>query len=154
MLSTDWNWTEIILALGSIFLVAFFTLTTKYLMYRYKRPNGKKGGILSLHTAIAFTVVAVVALTTKDWFTTFLVILLAYIIARGRMDEGQHYMYQVVMSVIIGIGIPYGLYYLWYHKQNSSYTINDREDYDKPDYAEDNRHEADDEAPDLRLDDL
>ena len=155
-MSTVVEWKEILLAVGSIIAVGAFTLLVKSIMYKYRRPNGKKGGIVSLHTALAFATITVVAMVTKDWFITAMTVILAYLIGRGRLDEGQHYIYQVVISAVFGILIPYGIFYLYYNKlygrNRTSYES--REEYDdKPERALDDRHEADTEAPELRIDD-
>jgi hypothetical protein len=150
-MSTTVEWKEIMLTAGSIIAVGTFTLLLKSLLYKYRRPNGKKGGIISFHVALAFAIVTSVALVTKDWFITGLVVILAYLIGRGRLDEGQHYLYQVVMGAIAGVLIPYGIFYAYYKRLSVS-TLLEREDYDeKPSRAHDDRKEAD-KAPELRLD--
>ena len=142
------------LATGSIVIVSAFVLLVKNLLHGYRRPNGKKGGIISFHVAVAFATVTVVAMTTKDWFLTGLTVILAYLIGRGRLDEGQHYMYQVVVGALVGVLIPYGIFYLYYKRFRSESSSYEREVYeDKPERAHDDRREAD-EAPELRLDDL
>lgn len=154
-MSTTIEWTEIMLAMVSIVVTGAFIMLIKNVLYKYRRPNGKKGGILSFHVAIAFAIVTVVAMITKDWFLTGLSVLLAYLVGRGRLDEGQHYMYQVVVGAIFGVMIPYGIFYL-YHKRLDSMNdrVYEREEYiDKPARAHDDRHEADEKAPELRLDD-
>ena len=79
-MSTSVEWIDIMLATGSIVTVGAFTMLIKSILYKYRRPNGKKGGIISFHTAIAFAIVTVVAMTTKDWFLTGLAVILAYLI--------------------------------------------------------------------------
>lgn len=157
-MSTSIEWVDIMLAIGSIVAAGGFTMLVKNLLKKYRRPNGKKGGIISFHATVAFAVVTVVAMTTKDWFLTGLTVLLAYLIARGRLDEGQHYMYQVVIGAVLGVSIPFGIFYLYYRKfskSSGSSSSYEREEYDdKPERAKDDRHEADIEAPELKLDDL
>jgi hypothetical protein len=147
------NWLNIGLSVLSILSILLFSFIIKNLLYKIKKPNGKKGGIISFHVALAFTIVTIVALTTKDWFLTAMVIILAYLVGRGKLDEGQYYIYQVAISAIFGVLIPYGIFYLYINKfstQNISY----REEYeDKPPKAIDNRKEAD-EAPELALNDI
>ena len=107
------EWTDIMLGVAAIIIAGGFTLMIKSFLRKYRRPNGKKGGIVSLHTTLAFAIVTVVAMATKDWYLTGLSVILAYLIGRGRMDEGQHYMYQVVIGALIGVMIPYGVFYLY-----------------------------------------
>ena len=65
-------------------------------------------------------------------------------------------MYQVAIRAIIGVLIPYGIFYLYYkrlHSNSSSHSY-EREEYDdKPERAHDDRREADEHAPELRLED-
>lgn len=156
-MSTNIKLTDIILTIISIFFAILFTMLIKHLFKNYRRPNGKKGGFISLHVVIAFSIITCIGLITKDWFITGLTVILAYLIGRGRLDEKQHYMYQVIISSIIGISIPILIFYLYIKKINNNNDNNSdtREDYeDKPEKAIDNRHEADIEAPELKLEDL
>lgn len=152
MTSTNLTWTDIILAVTSILAAGGFSFLIKYLFHKYKRPNGKKGGVISFHVAVAFATVTAIALTTKDWFLTALTVILAYLIGRGRMDERQHYMYQIVLGIIVGIGFPFAIFYLYNRRWSGGGDSERRVEYDdKPERAHDDRHEAD-KAPELRLD--
>ena len=143
-------WFEISLGLGSILLTLILIMAMKSVFYRYKRPNGKKGGLVSVHVALATSIITVIAMTSKDPYITGLSVVLAYLIGRGRLDEGQHYLYQVLISGFIGIAIPAGIYYSYYGSNDSVV----REVYeDKPERAVDDRHEAD-TVPELRLEDF
>ena len=147
------EWTDIMLSVGSVAAVGGLALLIKNLFPKYKRPNGKKGGVISMHVAVAFAIVTVVAMTTKDWFLTGLTVILAYLIARGRLDEGQHYTYQVVMGAVLGVMVPFGIFY-YSRIRNAASVTYEREEYtEAPERAQDDRYEADD-APELRLDDL
>lgn len=149
------EWTDIILGVVSVIITGGLVLFVKNVLRGYRRPNGKKGGIISFHVAVAFAIVASVAMITKDWFLTAATVILAYLIGRGRLDESQHYTYQVVIGAIIGVVIPYGIFYLYYNKINgSSNDYYDREEYDDmPETAHDDRREAD-EHSELRLEDV
>lgn len=139
------------LAAGSIAAVGGIVIATKSLLKNYKRPNGKKGGILSFHVATAFAILTTIAMITQDWFITGLAVILAYLIARGRMDESQHYTYQVVLSAILGIVVPAAV---WYYASRKQEVVYEREDYaDMPSSAVDDRHEAD-EFTELKLEDI
>jgi len=153
---TNINLTNIILSVISIIVASLFTLFMKKLFKNYRRPNGKKYGFVSLHATIAFSIVTIIAFTTRDIFLTSLTVILAYLIGRGRLDERQHYLYQVILGSMVGILFPTGIFYLYNKKINTSESdsINIREEYDdKPDNASDDRDEAD-LAPELKLEDL
>lgn len=154
-MSTDIDWKQIIMGTGSIIAAGGLAMLFKMLFYKYRRPNGKKGGFISFHASMAFAIVTVIAVTTKDWYLTGLTVLLAYLVARGRLDEGQHYMYQVISGAVIGVGVPFAIFYM-YHRyiDGDCGGYYEREEYDdKPERAHDDRYEAD-EAPELKLDDL
>jgi hypothetical protein len=149
---------DMVVSVVSIIIVIMLALGIKYLFKKYKRPNGKKGGFISLHVAFAFAIITVLGLTTKNWYITSLAVIMAYLIARGRLDEEQHYLYQVILGGILGISIPIGMFYLYGKYNNSLDSVeNDsesRENYDdKPTNAKDDRKEADD-SPELSIDDL
>ena len=156
-METSLSTPELFIAVGAIVATLFIAILIKKLFYKYKRPNGKKGGFISLHVALAFSIVGVVAVLTKDWFITMMMVVLAYLIAKGRMDEGQHYLYQVIIGGIVGLAVPYGVFYLYYRRVNpfssSSSSYQDRPEIDKPDRAKDDREEADREGGDMKLDD-
>lgn len=146
------DWCDLSLGLGSILLTLVLILSIKSVFYRYKRPNGKKGGLVSIHVALATSIITVIAMTTKDPYITGLSVILAYLIGRGRLDEGQHYLYQVLISGFIGITIPSAIYYSYYSRTTNNDVI--REEYEeKPEKAVDDRHEAD-SVPELRLEDF
>lgn len=156
-MSTNLEWMDITLGIGSILAAGGFALLVKKILHGYRRPNNKKGGIISLHAALAFSTITVIAMTTKDWFITGLSVLLAYLIGKGRLEENQHYPYQVAFGTIAGVGITFGIFYLYNKKfggGGSATPVSDlRESYsDKPERARDDRHEADTEK-ELAIDD-
>lgn len=159
-METRLSFTEIGISFASIILALGVAILIKKGFYKYKRPNGKKGGVVSLHVTLAFAIVAVIAMTTRDWFMTLITVILAYLIAKGRMDEGQHYLYQIILAAMIGLAVPYSVYYLYYRRVNPFASSNgggggeDRPPMEsKPERAKDDRYEADREAPDMKLDD-
>lgn len=144
-------WKDMAVGIGVVIAAGAIVMLLKSMFYNYRRPNGKKGGVVSFHTATAFAIVTVIAMNTKDWFLTALAVFLAYLISRGRMDEGQHYLYQVILGAIIGVAVPYSLYYLYYNNLGGGGYSIEREEYaDMPSRAVDDRHEAD-AAPELSL---
>ena len=111
---------------------------------RFKRPNGNGGGIVSLHVTAAFSIVTIIILLSGDWFIAGLAAVLAYLVAYNRIECGQHYLYQVILGMIIGIGVPVGLDQAWKRNKESTAAALDRIEYlDKPANARDDRHLAD-----------
>jgi len=83
--------------------VCILVLVIKYILQDFKRPNGDKYGVVSFHTAFAFSVLTMVYLTIKDKTIIALVGLLALFVSITRIVEYQHYLYQVILGVIIGV---------------------------------------------------
>lgn len=151
---TNINWIEIILSSISIFIVGILSLSIKNLLYNNKKPNGRKGGIVSFNISIAFSIITVIAIISQDLYVTGLTILLAYLISKEKIELRQHYLYQVILSSLIGITLPCGVFYFYYNKDKFGKQNNYEREvfYDMPEKGEDNRYEAD-QVPDLRLDD-
>lgn len=148
-MSEIFNWTEILLCVGSISICLGLSWLLKFILKKVRRPNGKKGGFVSLTTVLAFSIISCIALTTEDWFLTLLVVIPAYLIGRESIKNKNNYTWQVCVSATIGLFIPYGIFYLY--NTHSNKTITDREEYnDMPDNAIDDRREAD-TAPELSL---
>lgn len=146
---------EIVLSLVSIILTFAFSYFIKDWLKSYRKPNGKKGGVLSLQTTIAFSIIAVIAMVTKDVMLTALTVILAYFISRNQIENKQSFIYQIIISIIVGLGIPYIIFWIVNEKlsgNNSNYTMIERE-YNEPrehNESKDERHEAD-SSPDLKL---
>lgn len=143
---------EIVLSLVSIILTFAFSYFIKDWLKSYRKPNGKKGGVLSLQTTIAFSIIAVIAMVTKDVMLTALTVILAYFISRNQIENKQSFIYQIIISIIVGLGIPYIIFWIVNEKlsgNNSNYKreYNEPREYENP---KDERHEAD-SSPDLKL---
>jgi hypothetical protein len=149
-MGTSFTIEQIVLIIGSIVLVFCATLVIKYILHGIKRPNSRKGGIISLHAAVAFAIVTSIAIVTQDWILVSLAVLLAFLISKGKLDTSQNYIYQIIISCIVGVGIPIGLFYL--NDRRHQNMPSERDTFEnKPEKARDDRHEAD-SAPELRLD--
>jgi len=147
---------DILLASASILITFLVAYVLKKMFYGIKRPNGKKGGIISFHIIIGFSIVSSIALISRDWFITALTIVLAYIIGRDKLEQGKHYMYQIILSAVIGVIVPYLIIYMYNNRGSlTQYSKSDsRKEYDdKPEKAIDERNEAD-LAPDLKLEEV
>jgi len=155
-LKTTIEWPLLMVSILSLVATIGVSLAIKSGFHRYRRPNGKKGGFVSIHTALAFSIVTVVALTTKDWFLTGLAVLLAYLIAKGRIDADQHYFYQVILGAIMGITVPYGAFYIYNatRPERQSEHHEHHEHHHSDDHHGDDREKASEEAPELELSDI
>ena len=154
------TYTEMLLAILSLIIVIFITFTLKKLSgSKLKRPNGKKGGVISFHAATSLCIVTLVAILTKDWFITGLTVVLAYLIIKSRLADNHHWTWQVVFGSIVGAAVPASIFYI---KENGfNFTIKSKKSdnnlndlLDSHDNPLDNRNEAIKEAPDLALEEI
>jgi len=143
---------EIVLSLVSIILTFAFSYFIKDWLRSYRKPNGKKGGVLSLQTTIAFSIIAVIAMVTKDVMLTALTVILAYFISRNQIENKQSFIYQIIVSIIVGLGIPYIIFWIVNEKlsgNSSNYTMIEPREHEEH-KEKDERYEAD-SSPDLKL---
>jgi len=147
---------DIILLLAAVVFSGIVAFILKRLFYKNKRPNGKKGGLISIHVVLAVAILVSYAIITMDVFSSLLLLFLVYLIAKGRSDEGQHSLQQIIFSILIGSGLPVWVIFM-YKKYNGNLLFRateEREDFSgKPKRARDERYQADDE-PELRIHNL
>lgn len=130
MFTTTISHTNIGLMAASILCALAFAVAMRKMGHNYRRPNGKKGGIVSIHVTIVFAIVACLVIVTKDWVVAILGLIVAYLMAKSKLLENQHYMYQVVMSAIVGACAPVGVFYLFHRYKNRSGGGDDGDDDD------------------------
>jgi hypothetical protein len=97
--------TKTLLGISSIVL----SIIISYILSNYirtKRPNNKYG-LVSTEIVLAFTIVTVIALITKDPFLITITVFLAFLVSRYHYDTKKSYIYQIFFSIVIGIVIPY-----------------------------------------------
>jgi len=120
----------------------------KRFFYRVRRPNGRKGGVISMHATVIGALIVSVAIFAKDISITAIMAFLGYIAIRDRVDSGQHYMYQALFGFGVGAGVAIMVSSRIGHDNsdyNDSYSNYEREYYDDiPKSASDERYEADD----------
>ena len=143
---------ETILGIVSLFI----SVLLAFLLKRYiksRSPNGRKDGIVDTSIVLAFSTVAIIAMITKDPFIIAMTLLLAYLVSKTKWETRKSYIYQIVISIILGLAVPYGIYWLnerWENRgvyENSVSYIEPREEYNEP---SDQRSEAD-EHTELKL---
>jgi len=125
------------------FLIAYFL---KLVFGYIRKPNGQKGGIISYHIILSCTLISSIAYLTHDYIYTGIITLLTYLIIRNKLENRQHYLYQIILSVFLGFIPILGILYWKQRNALSTYTqvietVND----------EDERHEAIEHAPELDL---
>lgn len=87
-----------------ITLIAFFVVTGAVLFTKIlrKEKNLLRGGMPSGHSALAFSVWVAVSLVTENLLVSFLVLILAAMIAKSRLVEGVHTFWEVFAGSVLG----------------------------------------------------
>lgn len=150
------DWKVLILTVLSITIVVGLVILLKTIFYKFKRPNGKKGGLVSLHAALASSIVVLTVLITSilklpsvpTYILISFSILMAYLIIKNKYDYKEHYIYQIVLGIIIGVIVPFGLNYAWEAMKKP--TVTEERVY-APEGVKDDRREADVKAPELKI---
>lgn len=144
---------DIITAMSGLIISFIIGIFLKRTFSSVKKPNYKSGGITSLNTILAFSIVAVIALITRNTLLIILTSLLAYLVSKGEYLANEHYIYQLAMSIFIGLLGPYISYTIREYIQERN-IISNESDYTEIPYEVtelDNRAEAEEVAPELSL---
>lgn len=138
----------------SVVLVALIALTVKYFTKRKcKKPNGKRGALMSLTVATAFALVVAATVITKDPVTCIVSLLLASALVKTKLDLKQFTTNQMIGSASVGVIVGAVAWFIVDGKigQRSSYS-SDRDVGDAPPRPEmDMRAEADSAPSSLDL---
>ncbi|GAB4535370.1 MAG: diacylglycerol kinase [Thermodesulfovibrionia bacterium] len=94
-------------AIISLIVVLILVIITKTF---FKRGTPLKGGMPSGHAAVAFSVWVSVVFISESFVVSFLVLLLAILIAQSRVYVGIHRPWEVVLGALLGITITYLLF--------------------------------------------
>jgi len=92
---SSWNITLLI-----FILVMSLTILGKVLFHR---GTPLKGGMPSGHAAVAFTIWAIIALSTGNTLMILLTLVMAILIAKSRISLGIHSMWEVIAGCLLGI---------------------------------------------------
>lgn len=86
-------------------LIAMLVVTGLVLMVKVVRKEESllKGGMPSGHSAVAFSIWTVVSLLTNNTLASMLVLLLAVLIAKSRLSNGIHNLWEVIAGSALGI---------------------------------------------------
>ncbi len=157
----DWSLLGFIILIGLSFLIVIgISILLKNVFNKFKRPTGKKGGIISLLASIATCIVSLTILLTSflklpsipSYILISFSIILAYLIVKSKYDNKEHYIYQIVFGVIMGIIVPFGLNYAWDTiKVSRSGPVENIPRHEAPEGVKDDRKEADIKAPELKI---
>lgn len=110
-----------------MFKATFYAgLTTTILKYtvREPRPNSiaEKNSFPSGHTTTAFAFATVVA-TQHEWYWGLLALTGAALTGYSRMNDGRHFLHDVVAGMTIGVSYGLGTYFTQYKGQGRRYAF-------------------------------
>lgn len=92
-----------------ITLVAILVITIKAM---YKKGTSLEGGMPSGHSALSFSLFAIIIFTTNDLRIIILSLIMALLVAQSRIKSGIHTFIEVLAGAILGFGISYLILYL------------------------------------------
>ncbi len=72
-----------------------------------------RGGMPSGHTAVSFSVWTMVTLVTENFMASLSTFLLAFLVARSRINCGAHSPLEVFVGALLGAGVTAALYLLF-----------------------------------------
>jgi len=106
--SSEWH-----VAFVSLAVVVILTVIVKILFHR---GTPLRGGLPSVHAALAFSVFALVALLPgTPALVVVLVFFLALVVAQGRLASRIHTFYEVISGSLWGVALTYFLFKLLSH---------------------------------------
>ena len=95
--------------------LALVTLLAVIIKVVFHRGTPFRGGLPSVHTALAFSVFSLVALFPGiPLIVVFLVLFLALLLAQTRISSRIHSLYEVVSGAVWGVALTYFLFKLLY----------------------------------------
>lgn len=112
---------------------------------KVKKPCGRRGGLISLQTTFAFSVLFGVAIATRDPFSTLAVLTVTALLIKTKYDNKHFYQYQLIASAVLGVVVAGVAWWFAESKINPApaYSPYDRPDMDAPRPGLDMRQEAD-----------
>lgn len=94
-------------AIIALIIVLILVIITKAF---FKRGTPLKGGMPSGHAAVAFSVWVSIVFISESFVVSFLVLLLAILIAQSRVYVGIHRPWEVILGALVGITATYLLF--------------------------------------------
>ena len=102
--------TEDTIAVISLIAVLIMVVITKSLV---GRGTPLKGGLPSGHAAVAFSVWVAIIFLSENFVISFLVLLMAVLIAQSRVYVGIHKPWEVILGALLGSTITFALFKLF-----------------------------------------
>lgn len=97
-------------ALIALVVVLILVIITKTF---FGKGTPLRGGMPSGHTAVAFSVWVAVIFLTEAFLPSFLILILAVLIAQGRVSVGAHKPWEVILGAMLGSAITFAFFKLF-----------------------------------------
>jgi len=98
------------IAIIALVVVLILVMITKAF---FRRGLPLRGGMPSGHAAVAFSMWVVVTLLTEAFMPSFLVLIMAILIAQSRISIGIHTAWEVILGAMLGITVTFFLFKLF-----------------------------------------
>ena len=95
----------------SLILVMAITIVGKVFLHR---GTPLRGGMPSGHAAVAFSIWTMITFMTTNFIVVLLVFFLAFLVARHRIKDGIHTVWEVVAGALLGILVTTLVFQLLY----------------------------------------
>jgi diacylglycerol kinase (ATP) len=95
----------------ALILVMALTIVGKAFFHR---GTPLRGGMPSGHSAVAFSIWTMIAFMTNSFIVVILVFLLAFLVARHRIKDNIHSIWEVIAGALLGILVTTLIFQLLY----------------------------------------
>jgi diacylglycerol kinase (ATP) len=101
------------IAAGAVLLTAIGAALIGYIIFVPYLKSPLRGGMPSGHAAVAFSVWAAVTFLSEAFMPSFLVLILAVLIAQSRVSVGVHRPWEVILGALLGLVVTFFLFQLF-----------------------------------------
>ncbi len=98
------------IAVISLVVVLILVIITKTF---FRKGSPLKGGMPSGHAAVAFSVWVAVTFLSEAFLPSFLILILAILIAQSRVSVGVHKPWEVILGALLGSAVTFFLFKLF-----------------------------------------
>ncbi len=98
------------IAVISLVVVLILVIITKTF---FRKGSPLKGGMPSGHAAVAFSVWVAVTFISEAFLPSFLILILAILIAQSRVSVGVHKPWEVILGALLGSAVTFFLFKLF-----------------------------------------
>lgn len=113
------NLFQSMILLSSIIIIIFLLVILKWIFKKVKGPLGQKNKFLSLDVSLTFCIFTIISLITLDPLIIFLSAIPTFLIMKNKLDTNNNWVYQLILSMFIGMSVPITLYWFFIINQKN-----------------------------------